>query len=119
MAIELVNKSKLKEETAYTGALLMRKAGIASSLKEKLDLFKQGRKKLDGEIEKEHNNAEYRFLRLMIQENAPSVLGYKQSVKEDKELIVSQYHSMDSAVKIAILNYTKTSKVLIKEDFQN
>ena len=97
----------------------MRKAGIVSPLKEKIDLFKEGRKKLEGEILKEQDNAEYRFLRLMIQENAPLILGYKQAIKEDKELIISKFHSMDSAVKNSILNYTKTSKILIKEDFQN
>ncbi len=119
LALDLVNNSALKERFAYSGALLMRKAGIVGSPKEKLDLFKQGRRKLETEIEKEKDNAEYRFLRLMIQENAPSILGYKNDIKEDKGFLISHYKSLDPAVKTAILNYCQNSHILTKEDFQN
>lgn len=106
-----------KEKEAYRGTLLMTKAGLVSGPKQKLSLFKEGAKKLEAEIKKDTENPEYRFLRIIIQENAPGILGYKDNIKDDKAFLVTHYKSMEHAVQVAILDYSKNSKVLQKEDF--
>lgn len=114
----LLKNSTIKEQEAYLGALLMKKAGIVGNPKDKLSFFKQGAKKLESAISKEKQNAEYRFLRLMIQENAPSILGYKSNLKEDSELIRASFKHLEPAVQHVIVDYSKDSKVLHPEDFQ-
>jgi len=110
--LQNLNKSKVIEQKAYIGALLMKKAGIVSSLKEKLNLFLSGRKLLEDAINKGNNNAEYRFLRLVIQENCPSILMYYKNIDADKKIINTNYSNFDIEVKRAVLNYCKESKVL-------
>ena len=65
----------------------MKKAGIINGAGKKLNLFKAGRKKLEAEIKKDSSNVELRFLRLMTQENAPGILGYKNELQTDREYI--------------------------------
>jgi hypothetical protein len=108
--IEKVNESA--DQMAYLGALKMKKAEHLKTPKDKLALFKEGRDLLEKAILKNGKNAEYRFLRLMIQENAPKVLKYNTKVEEDAKFISSNYSSLSSDVKSAVLNYAKTSASL-------
>jgi len=103
---------------AYRGALLMKKSGLEKLPKEKLATFKLGHKLLEAEILKSPNDAEFRFLRLAIQENAPEFLKYKSNLNEDKELVINGYKNLDSFIKDYILQYCKESKVLTTKDFQ-
>lgn len=100
------------EKNAYTGALLMKKAGLVSGLSNKLSLFKEGKGKLEEAIKKYSDNIEFRFLRLMIQENAPSFLNYNNNLEEDSKIIIKNLPALSSEVQQAIINYTKQSKVL-------
>lgn len=109
---ELNVLSAHSSESAYEGALQMKKASIINNPKDKLALFKQGRTKLESAIKNSSDNAEYRFLRLMIQENAPGFLGYNSNLQEDKKIIVTYYKSLETPVQQAIKNYSKTSKLL-------
>ncbi|MFT3826170.1 MAG: hypothetical protein QM731_19765 [Chitinophagaceae bacterium] len=104
------------ERDAYEGTLLMKKAGLVGGPAKKLNLFKAGHKKLEGVIEKDSANAEYRFLRLMIQENAPGILGYKSDLEKDKQYIRTHFKSLSAIVQQAVLNYSKKSKVLQSTD---
>jgi hypothetical protein len=97
---------------AFTGALTMKKAGLGGSPPTKLHLFKEGRQWLEAAIEQDPNNTEYRFLRLMIQENAPGFLGYKSDLEKDSAYIRKTYKSLPDEVQQAILRYNKKSKVL-------
>ena len=117
---ELVDKlegNKSLDYFAYTGALLMRKAGFVTEAKEKLKLFKEGHKLLEEAISKDKQNPEYRFLRLMIQENAPKILNYKSNITEDASLIKSSYKTFPQEVQQAILDYSKKSKALQPNEF--
>jgi hypothetical protein len=67
---------------------------------------------LEKAILKNNKNAEYRFLRLIIQENAPKVLKYNANIKEDVKVVSSEYLSFASEVKSAVVNYSKTSASL-------
>jgi hypothetical protein len=115
--IKIVNASSLPEKNAYSGALLMKKAGLAKGPSNKLSLFKSGHTKLEASIKKNNANAEYRFLRLIIQENAPGFLGYKSDIKQDADFVKKSYKSLPPVVQQAISNYSKQSKVLKPGDF--
>jgi hypothetical protein len=97
---------------AFTGALIMKKAGMGGSATTKLHLFKQGHQMLEAAIKQDPDNTEYRFLRLMIQENAPGFLGYKNDLEKDSAYIRKTYKSLPSDLQQAILRYNKKSKVL-------
>lgn len=110
--LNLVQKTDIAEKGAYEGTLLMKKSGLITGASKKLNLFKEGSKKLESAISKDTGNTEYRFLRLMIQENAPSILGYKNNIREDSDLVRQHYGKLSETVQKAILNYNKVSKSL-------
>lgn len=64
----------------------------------KLNTFNKGKKNIESAIAKEPENVELRFIRLSIQKNAPSFLGYKSNVKEDTELIKKKYQQVNSTI---------------------
>src|SRR5688500_15858229 len=64
----------------------------------KLTCFKNGKVLLEKAIKLDNQNTELRFLRLSIQTNAPSFLGYNENTEEDKEMIL-KYFSDGNAVK--------------------
>lgn len=107
--IALVQKSSFAEQKAFEGALLMRKSGLEKKASDKLKYFKEGRIKLETAILNEPENAEYRFLRLTIQEHAPKQVKYKSNIDDDKKLISRSYKNLLPVVQQAILDYSKTS----------
>ena len=80
--ISELNSAPADVKNAFLGAMIMRKAGIGGNPASKLKLFKQGHKLLEAAIAKDPNNAEFRFLRLIIQENSPGILGYNNDRTE-------------------------------------
>jgi len=108
----VISKSSFSNKDAFEGTLLMRKAGLVLNPVNKLSLFKSGRRKLESAINLENKNAELRFLRLMIQENLPVILGYRKHIEEDNKLIHSAYQSLPTLVQKVIAEYSKKSKVL-------
>ena len=115
--ISELQKSNLTGKEAYEGALLMKKAGLLSKPKEKLKTFKSGREKLEAAIRNEPDNVEYRFLRLMIQENAPKVVKYRDNIQGDGDFIKANYKEMAAEAQKALVDYSKVSKVLTPSDF--
>jgi len=105
-----------KEKEAYEGTLLMRKAGLVAIPGEKLKLFKNGRIKLETVLSKDSSIAEYRFLRLIIQENAPKIVKYKAQLQSDKAFIIKTYKNQSPDIKEAIEDYSKSSKILRPQD---
>ncbi len=110
--LDLLKTSTISEKQAYEGALLMKKAGIVGGAKKKLDLFKEGHKKLEAVLQKDSSNVEYRFLRLMIQEHAPGILGYKKDLEQDKLYIKNNFKKLPPVVQEAARDYSKASKIL-------
>lgn len=110
--LNIVKASSLSNKEAFEGALLMRKAGLVTKAKEKLGLFKEGRKKLEASIKKDNDNTEYCFLRLIIQEHAPRAVEYRNNIGHDSQLIRSNYKNLPPAVQQAIADYSKKSKAL-------
>ena len=54
----------------------------------KLSFFSKGKKLMEKAIEKDNENIELRFLRFMVQTNAPSFLGYRSAIQEDKLFLI-------------------------------
>ena len=114
--LSTVRVSDIKERSAYEGVLLMRKAGLLKIPAEKLHYFKLGYIKLEGAIKGNTQNAEYRFLRLTIQENAPHIVKYYHQIDEDKAIVIKEYKNLLPDVRDAVKEYSKTSKVLTPQD---
>jgi hypothetical protein len=110
--LNILKGSSIPEKEAYEGALLMKKAGLVSKAKDKLNLFKSGRLKLEASISKEKGNTEYRFLRLIIQEHAPGIVRYSNDIEEDSKLIQANFKSLSPFLQQQITDYSKKSKIL-------
>jgi hypothetical protein len=115
--LEVIKDAPEKERNGYEGALLMRKAGLQKKPKDKLRFFKQGRIELETALLADPDNAEFHFLRLIIQEHAPKIVKYHSDIEKDKTLIIQHFKSLSPAVRHAVLDYSENSKVLHKEDF--
>ena len=114
--LEIVSKSSITGKEAFEGALAMKKAGLIKGAGKKLNLFKAGHKKLETALNKDAGNAEYHFLRLIIQENAPGILGYKNDLEKDSTIIVTQFKTLSPHVQQAVTDYSKNSKVIKPTD---
>ena len=110
--LQIIQVGIFHDKEAFEGALLMKKASLIANPKDKLATFKSGRTKLETSISKNEKNAEYRFLRLMIQENAPGIVHYKESITADSVLIKESYKALPVTVQQAIYEYSKKSTVL-------
>ena len=115
--LDLVNS--VNNKAAYKGALLMKKSGLLKQTKDKLETFKEGRKTLETAINNDNSNPEYRFLRLIIQENAPKIVNYNAEIKKDASYLRQNYKNLSSELQNLILNYCKKSKELNPQDFKN
>ena len=110
--MSVIKQLKGKQAEAFEGALLMRKSALLKVPVQKLNMFKQGAKLLEASINREPQNAEFRFLRLMIQENAPKVVGYNKNITEDVSAVKNNYRSLPAETQQAIVAYSKSSKSL-------
>lgn len=110
--LAVVKTSSFNEKEAYEGVLMMKKAGLVTKAQEKINLFKAGRIKLDAAIKKDKENAEFCFLRLIIQEHAPKIVDYNNNIKTDIAAIRSNYKTLPPVVQQAISDYSKKSKNL-------
>jgi hypothetical protein len=110
--LAVIKAASINEKEAYEGALLMKKAGLVTKAKEKLSLFKAGRLMLEAAIKKDKENAEFSFLRLIIQEHAPKIVDYSNNIQTDVSAIRSNYKMLHPVVQQAINDYSKKSKVL-------
>lgn len=100
------------DREAFEGALLMRKAGTLTIPAKKLSMFKLGHKKLESAISKNPGNIEYKFLRLMVQENAPRSLGYYKTISQDSKFVKDSFKNLPLATQNSVVSYSKKSKSL-------
>lgn len=108
--LEKGNQSEL--ETVYLGALLTKKANSTKDIKEKIEVFKNGVKLIDTAVSNSPENIEYRFIRYIIQENAPKILKYNTKIAEDKAIIEAKFQKCNSILQNEIQQYNKISKTL-------
>jgi hypothetical protein len=110
--LSMVKEADIYEKNAYEGTLLMKKAQLVSKSKDKLNLFKTGRSKLESSISTHGENTEYRFLRLIIQEHAPKIVKYRKNLEEDSKLIQANFKTLSQVLQQIISDYSKKSNVL-------
>ena len=113
---DLEKQTKNDNTAAYKGALMMKKSEFLKSPKEKIDLFKKGRQLLDSAIDNAPGNAEYRFIRLTIQEHAPKILKYNRNISEDKSMILGGFSKMESTTQKYVLDYAGVSELIKTEE---
>ena len=109
----VLKKLEATKETSLV--LAYRGASLQQSTKEKLSLFKQGRKLLENEILYHPANVEYRFLRLAVQEHCPKILHYSGQLDEDKKIIEDGFSKQEKVLQDIILDYASQSEVLSVE----
>jgi len=79
----------------------------------KLSNFNAGKKLLENCINADKGNIELRFLRFAIQTNAPSILGYNNSINEDKLILINILgYIKENELKQQIISYLKTCEQL-------
>jgi hypothetical protein len=117
--LRILGRDDFEEKSAYEGALLMRKAGLIRGPAHKLKIFKSGHQKLESALSAHEQNTEYHFLRLMIQENTPGILGYKDNMDEDARIVKVNYSNLPEPVRRAVEVYSKKSKKLNPADFNH
>jgi len=115
--IDVIKGTQEKEKEGYEGALLMKKAELVKSLKERLSFFKQGRIKLETNLLADNNNTELHFLRLAIEEHAPKIVKYYFDIEKDKSIVINNFKNLSPVVQNAILDYCENSQVLHRKDF--
>lgn len=91
-------KNNSATHMAYLGGLQTIWANHVFSPISKLNTFKEGKKNIEQAIKKEPENVELRFIRLSVQKNAPSFLGYKSNINEDTEFIKENRHQIRSEI---------------------
>jgi len=114
--LNTLETANFPEKEAYVGTLLMKKAGLLSRPKDKLKAFRLGCTKLETAISRDSTNAEYRFLRLSIQENAPRIVKYNGDIPKDKAYIQLHFKGLSPVVQEAVRAYSKHSHILHPEN---
>jgi hypothetical protein len=110
--LEELKQAPSSERDAFMGAMTMKKAGLGGNPITRLNLFLEGHKLLEDAISQNPFNAEFRFLRVMIQENAPGFLGYNDDVNKDVQYINKLFKTLSNDLQLTIAQYAKRSKVL-------
>jgi ribosomal protein L16 Arg81 hydroxylase len=118
MISQLESEKSSAQNSAYIGALTMKKAGFLKGVKTKVNTFKKGAQLLENEIKQNPDKVEFRFLRLTVQEHAPNVLKYNKQIDEDKRAVLAGYAKLDEGLKAIIADYAKDSKVLKAADLK-
>ena len=92
----------------YIGAVYIARSRFIPLL-DKRESLKIGREKLEASIKQANNNIELIFLRLTIQLNLPSLLGYNNNIESDKKFLMNNYRKATPELKAKILKFVKES----------
>lgn len=97
----------------YQGAAHMMMAKHVMNPFSKMSHFKKGKKIFNSAVARAPDNLELRFLRFAVQSEAPGFLGYRGSLKEDKEVLISGVDDIPSPqAKHMIVQYLLKSSAL-------
>lgn len=94
--ITTYKSSKKVSVQGYVVSLQMKQAKYKMMPWSKLKVFNTNKSKLEELISKNPNNVHLRYVRLVIQENTPSVLGYTSSIEKDKQFLKKVLQKKDS-----------------------
>ncbi len=81
----------------YVASAIMRRAEFVFLPTTKLKYFNQGKNKLEKFIKNNPQNIEGRYVRILVQRNTPSFLGYSSNIDEDRKMILANIESSSLA----------------------
>lgn len=93
--------SKITESSvhlAYLGGFQTLWANHVVNPFSKLNTFNEGKGNIENAVSADPKNAEIRFIRLSVQKNCPSFLGYRDKIEEDKNIIRANMKYITSPV---------------------
>ena len=91
--IQFIKKHKLSSDPsvlAYVVSIAMKQAEYSYNPYYKIKVFKTNRKRLNELVNSFKYNIHLRYVRLVAQENAPSILGYHDFIEEDKAFLKTE-----------------------------
>lgn len=97
--IQFIKKYKQSTDPsvlAYVVSIEMKQAEYFFNPYNKLKVFRTNRKRLDTLIKQYDANIHLRYVRLMVQLNAPTILGYNDFIEEDKLFLKSKLDESDT-----------------------
>ncbi len=104
----------------YKACARMMMANYVINPYSKLSNFNEGKNLLEKCIKAESKNIELRFLRFSVQTKAPSLLGYKSSIKSDKQILINSISDIkDTELKELIVSFLKNSEHLTSTEKLN
>jgi hypothetical protein len=95
--IENYTQSSQPSILAYVCAIEMKQAEYRHNPISKLKIFKHTKKKLDSLIQTKPTDVHLRYIRLLLQEKAPGILGYNDYIDEDKIFLTSKLEVIDDS----------------------
>jgi hypothetical protein len=107
--LDILSAANFAGKDAFEGALMMKKAGSEKEARKRMDGFKTGRHKLEHEIARDTANAEFRFLRLVIQEHLPKGIPYRADMDRDASLLIRKMNSLPEETRDAVQHYARSS----------
>ena len=96
--IQFIKKHKLSSDPsvlAYVVSIAMKQAEYSYNPYYKIKVFKTNRKRLNELVNSFKYNIHLRYVRLVAQENAPSILGYHDFIEEDKAFLKQKLEQKD------------------------
>ncbi|HYF68450.1 MAG TPA: hypothetical protein VD884_09945 [Ohtaekwangia sp.] len=70
----------------------------------KLSTFNEGKRNIEKAVKNDPDNIEIRFVRLSVQKNAPSFLGYYDQIKEDEAFLESNKENINSSTLLKMVS---------------
>jgi hypothetical protein len=94
---------------AYVCAVEMKQAEYSHNPISKLRIFKHTKKKLDSLVQSNPTDVHLRYIRLLLQEKTPSILGYNDNIKEDKIFLINKLEILDDSDYLDLYIHKNTS----------
>jgi hypothetical protein len=94
---------------AYVCAVEMKQAEYPINPISKLKIFNRTKKKLNILIRDNPENIDLRYVRLLLQEQTPSILGYKDNIEEDKKFLKNEFDLKNISKDLKEYIYQNTS----------
>lgn len=94
---------------AYVCAVEMKQAKYGHNPVKKLRIFKHTKKKLDSLIQSHPSDIHLRYVRLVLQEKTPGLLGYNDYIEEDKIFLRNKLEILDDSDYLDLYIYNNTS----------
>lgn len=96
MIVALTNAQNSPLYQAYLGGYRAMWAKHILNPISKLNTFNKGKKDIEAAILADPSNIELRFVRLSVQKNCPSFLGYNSHIQIDTKLLTTHKHTIKS-----------------------